>query len=179
MFKILSGKEKLTGDVAFSDILRSLIGGSFSILSLLLLSKWTDHLYIMAPFGASCVLLYAASQSPLAQPRNIIFGHFISAFVGLVFLKLFGISMWSIAFSVGTAIALMQFLKAVHPPAGANPLVILLTAEQIQYGWDFLVFPVLLGSLILVSIAMVVNNFKTKHHWPLYGLGLIKTKSDE
>ena len=177
MFAFLSGKEKLVSAAPLSEVFRSLVGGTLSILCLLLLSEWSGHLYIMAPFGASCVLLYAASQSPLAQPRNIIFGHLISAGIGLIFLKIFGVSLWSIAFSVGTAIACMQLFKAVHPPAGANPLVILLTAEHIYYGWDFLLFPVLLGSVILVCIAYVVNNIKAKQHWPMYGLGLTKTKT--
>ncbi len=87
----------------------------------------------MAPFGATCVLLYAVSPSPLAQPHNVILGHFISAFIGLLFLKLFGINTISIALSVGCAIAVMQLLRCVHPPAGANPLVILLTANTIEY----------------------------------------------
>ena len=87
----------------------------------------------MAPFGASCVILYAVSQSPLAQPRNVIFGHFISALVGLIFLKILGAGMLSIAFAVGVAIALMQYFQCVHPPAGANPLVILLTANTISH----------------------------------------------
>lgn len=157
-------------------MIRSFIGGTISIFLLLLLSKLTGNIYIMAPFGATCVILYAVSQSPLAQPRNVIFGHFISAFIGLFFLKFFPHSILTIALSVGCAIALMQFFRCVHPPAGANPLVILLTADSISYGWNFLIFPVLLGSVALVLIAMVVNNIKPNHKWPLYGLGIIKSK---
>ncbi|MEJ2898591.1 HPP family protein [Acinetobacter sp. NS-4] len=176
MFSIFEGKEKLAAFPKRHEVFRSLFGGTISIFLLLLLTKLTGNLYIMAPFGATCVILYAVSQSPLAQPRNVIFGHFISAFIGLFFLKFFPDSILTIALSVGCAIALMQVFKCVHPPAGANPLVILLTANSINYEWSFLVFPVLLGSIALVLVATVVNNIKTNNKWPLYGLGLIRTK---
>lgn len=176
MFSILEGKEKLAAFPRKDEVFRSLIGGTISIFLLLTLTKLTGNLYIMAPFGATCVILYAVAQSPLAQPRNVIFGHLISAFIGLFFLKFFSISTLTIALSVGCAIALMQIFKCVHPPAGANPLVILLTANFISYEWSFLIFPVLLGSILLVLVAATVNNVKTDKKWPLYGLGLIKTK---
>lgn len=164
MLSILKLKQRARP--SYSEILRALIGASLSILSLLLLSQWSGHLLIMAPFGASCVLLYAVSQSPLAQPRNVILGHFLSAIVGLLILKFVGSSIWAIAFAVGIAIAVMQIFSCVHPPAGANPLVILLTAQQVDYSWEFLFSPVLFGALILVAIAYVVNNIFSKPKWP-------------
>lgn len=176
MFSIFMGKEKLAPRPAYADILRGLIGGTLSIALLLCLGQWSGHLWIMAPFGATCVLLYAVSQSPLAQPRNIIFGHFISALVGLVFLKVLGIHFLSIALAVGCAIALMQLLRCVHPPAGANPLVILLTAQTVHYSWSFLIFPVLTGALALVAIGLLVNNIKASQKWPIYGLGFWNSK---
>lgn len=154
------------GQVRYQDMFRALFGASLSILALLLLSQWSKQPFIMAPFGASCVLLYAVSQSPLAQPRNIILGHVLSAAVGLLVLNLWGTSVWAIALAVGVAIALMQFTGSVHPPAGANPLVILLTAQQVDYSWEFLLFPVLTGALILVGIAYVVNNIFAEKKWP-------------
>ena len=176
MFSIFAGKEKLATFPQRNEIIRSLVGGTISIFILLTLTKLTGNLYIMAPFGATCVILYAVSQSPLAQPRNVIFGHLISAFIGLFFLKFLPASTLMIALSVGCAIALMQVFKCVHPPAGANPLVILLTANSIHYEWSFLIFPVLLGAISLVFVAVIVNNIKTQHKWPIYGLGLIKSK---
>ena len=80
---IFAGKEKLAPRARNQEIIRSFIGGTLSIFILLILSKLSHNLWIMAPFGASCVILYAVSQSPLAQPRNVILGHFISALVGL------------------------------------------------------------------------------------------------
>lgn len=173
--QLFAGKEKLAPVPHGLELLRGFVGGSLSILILLLLGQWSNHLWIMAPFGASCVLLYTVAQSPLAQPRNIIFGHFISAFVGLFFLKFFPVNIWSIACSVGVAIALMQYLRCVHPPAGANPLVILLTAHTVHYDWSFLIFPVLCGAVALVVVALWVNNMKVTQKWPLYGLALWKT----
>ena len=177
--RIFTGKEKLSTIPSGREIVLGFIGGSLSILALLCLGTWSGHLFIMAPFGASCVLLYAASQSPLAQPRNIIFGHLISAAIGLCFLKWFGASYLSIAFSVGAAIACMQYFRCIHPSAGANPLVILLSAPHVTYDWSFLLFPVALGACVLVGIAYLFHHLKAKHQWPLYGLGLWRSKMDQ
>ncbi|MEG0344436.1 MAG: HPP family protein [Acinetobacter sp.] len=174
---IFAGKEKLAPRARNQDIIRSFIGGTLSIFILLILSKLSHNLWIMAPFGASCVLLYAVSQSPLAQPRNVILGHFISALVGICLLKWFGSHILSIAVSVGLAIALMMYFRCVHPPAGANPLVILLTANTIHYDWTFLLFPVLTGSIALVMVAYWVNNVKASQKWPNYGLALWRSKN--
>ena len=95
-------------------ILTGFLGGFISILILLLLTHYTTYPLIMAPFGATCVLLYAAAQSPLAQPKNVILGHFISALIGLVILHTLGSSLLSIAFAVGLTIAAMQFLDCIH-----------------------------------------------------------------
>ncbi len=76
--------------------------------------------WIMAPFGATCVILFAAPQSPLAQPRNVIVGHLLTAGVGLAMLYGVGNESWMIALAVGLAIMLMQVCRAVHPPAGAS-----------------------------------------------------------
>ena len=171
-------KEKLPTKPKNIELLQSLIGGFVSILCLIGLSHLTGYTYIMAPFGASCVILFAVSQSPLAQPRNVIFGHLISAFVGLVFLKLFGNDIIVAASAVGVAIVAMQYFRAVHPPAGANPLVILLTADNIDYDFNFLLFPVLSGALILVAIAYIINNLFNKIHWPVYWLALFSSKKE-
>lgn len=122
MLSILQGKEQLAAKPSSKELIKSFLGGSLSILLLLALSHWTGHIYLMAPFGATCVLLYAVSRSPLAQPRNVIFGHFVSALVGLLALKLFSASAFSMAIAVGAAICLMQFLRCVHPPCWCQSL---------------------------------------------------------
>lgn len=171
-----SGKELLAPRAKLQDILKALLGGTLSIFVLLLLSKLSQHPLIMAPFGASCVILYALAQSPVAQPRNVILGHFISALVGICFVKWFDIHLVTIALSVGIASALMMYFRCVHPPAGANPLVILLTAQTVHYDWSFLIFPVLTGAICLVVIAYWVNNLGTTQKWPQYGLAFWRSK---
>ena len=174
---IFAGKEKLEKKKKNQDLIRCFIGGTLSIFILLLLSKLSHNPFIMAPFGASCVILYAVSQSPLAQPRNVILGHFISALVGICLLKWVGSNIFSIAVSVGLAITMMMYFLCLHPPAGANPLVILVTANTIHYDWTFLLFPVLTGSIALVAVAYAVNNVKASQKWPSYGLALWRSKN--
>lgn len=175
MFLIAKIGKQLNSSLDYRALLRGLLGGSVSIFVLLLLGQWSQHVWIMAPFGASCVLLYAVPHSPLAQPRNVVLGHLLAAAVGLLMLKLFGVALWSIALAVGIAIALMQGLRCIHPPAGANPLLILLSAQSVAYGWDFLIFPVLTGAVTLVSIAWIVNNLKSDQAWPNQGWALWQT----
>ncbi|MCG2574391.1 HPP family protein [Acinetobacter sp. ME22] len=142
---------------SISDLIKTLFGASLSILVLLYLTQLSHQLWIMAPFGATCVLLYAAAQSPLAQPKNVIVGHLVSAAIGLAFVHYLPINIITIALAVALAIVLMQLLGCVHPPAGANPLLILLSASSVHYGWDFLIFPVLTGAVLLVVIARLIH----------------------
>lgn len=169
---LFQGRGKPAQRPAAADLLRGLIGGGLSVYMLLALTEYSGHMWIMAPFGASCVLLYAAPQSPLAQPRNIILGHLISAFVGLCFAHWLPVNMFSISLAAGLAIACMQFLDCVHPPAGANPLLILLTAQTAQYGWSFLLFPVLAGAVSLVAAAYAVNHLALLAQRPAKRLAL-------
>ncbi|WP_438462147.1 HPP family protein [Marinomonas sp. PE14-40] len=163
-----SGGGKLVPKPDAKVIATGFIGGFVGILSLALLTNWSGYPLLMAPFGATCVILFTAAAAPFAQPRNVIGGHFISALVGLVALYFFGQGPIVMAFAVATAIAAMQFFRAVHPPAGANPLVILMAGSA---GFDFLLLPVLLGSIILVGVAAVINNVKADAKWPLYWIG--------
>ncbi|MGB0941122.1 MAG: HPP family protein [Marinomonas sp.] len=163
-----SGGGKLVPKPDAKAIATGFIGGFVGILSLALLTSWSNYPLLMAPFGATCVILFTAAAAPFAQPRNVIGGHFISALVGLVALYFFGQGPIVMAFAVATAIAAMQFFRAVHPPAGANPLVILMAGSA---GFDFLLLPVLLGSIVLVGVAAVINNAKADAKWPLYWIG--------
>ncbi|WP_434763645.1 HPP family protein [Vibrio fortis] len=149
---------------------KGFIGGTAGILVLSLLAEYSGVPWLMAPFGATCVLLFAVPTSPLAQPRNIVLGHFISAAVGLSALFMFGDSYLVMAIAVGTAIMLMQHFRAVHPPAGANPIVIAL-AGTANVDWIFLITPVLSGSLALVFIGTLLNNSSKTQSWPLYWVG--------
>lgn len=163
-----SGGGKLAPRPNAKAIMTGFIGGFVGILSLALLTNWSGYPLLMAPFGATCVILFTAAAAPFAQPRNVIGGHFISALVGLVALYFLGQGPIIMAFAVATAIATMQFLRVVHPPAGANPLVILMAGSA---GFDFLLLPVLAGSIVLVGVAAVINNTQANSNWPVYWLG--------
>ena len=119
---------------------------------------------ILGSLGASCLLVFAYPHSPFAQPRNVIGGHFIATLIGLMFFTTFGATWWSMALAVGTAIALMLIARMPHPPAGSNPLIVALAGAS----WDFLFTPTLFGSLILVAVALVYNNWGKGRRYPTY-----------
>ena len=101
----------------------------------------------------------------------------ISATVGLIVLYGFGDSMMVLALAVGIATLLMQYFRAVHPPAGANPLVIILAGQGVV-GFDYLLTPVLVGSVTLVMIATVINNYGVEGRWPVYWHGFSRQKEE-
>jgi len=140
------------------------LGATCAIAATAGLSDVTGTPLLMAPFGASCFLAFAAPESPLAQPRNIIFGHLISTATGLIILALLGDGWAPIALAVGLAIILMQVTRTGHAPAGADPLVVF----ALQPTWSYLVFPVLTGTLIIVAIALVFNNLRSDVSYPKY-----------
>jgi CBS-domain-containing membrane protein len=123
----------------------------------------TQNLWLIPPFGASIVLITAAHSSPFAQPRNIFFGHIISSVCGLVVIYFFDITYLSIGLSVGLAVSLMMVTKTVHPPAGANPIIIMMGNE----GFSFLLMPVSAGAAILVLYAVIFNKYIYKREYPL------------
>lgn len=129
------------------------IGGFLAIGTLNFLSHSTDALLIMAPFGATCVLLFSLWGSPLSQPVNVVGGHVLSAAVGFAGLWLLPDAWWAVAIAVGAAISLMALLRVTHPPAGANPLVIFMLEPSIE----FLLFPVLSGAILLVIVATIYH----------------------
>ncbi|HEH9426091.1 TPA: HPP family protein [Aeromonas sobria] len=104
---------------------------------------------IMAPFGASCVLLFSLPDSPLARPKNVLGGHLLTACIGLLIGLLPLPVEVQMALATGLAIALMQGLNVIHPPAGANPLLILMTGQEPAFLWQ----TVLPGTLLLMALA--------------------------
>jgi len=125
------------------------------------------HLMI-GSFGASAVLLYGAPRSPLAQPRNLLGGHILSAFVGVLCWKMFhefpGLAQ---ALAVATAIALMHLTRSLHPPGGATALIATLgSAEITRLGFWYVLMPATVGPLILLLVALVVNNLSRTRRYP-------------
>lgn len=148
----------------FADAITGAIGGLICIFVLLCLTNYTGTPWLMASLGGSCVLVFVVWNAPLSQPRNIIGGHLISAFIGLIMYSLLGTNIVSISIGVGLTIFLMAFLGIIHPPAGANPIIIILGG----YGWSYLVMPVLIGALIIVFFGLVINNLRETRKYPLF-----------
>jgi len=137
------------------------VGSTLAIFVLIYLTNITQYVFIMAPFGASCVILFALPESPLAQPKNVIFGHFLTALTGVLVAHFLPITPLTIAAATGIGIGLMVITSTIHPPAGANPLVILLASPSAPE-WSFLLFPVLSGAILLVVIASIYHPFTTR-----------------
>lgn len=139
---------------AARHIIWSCAGGFVGIGLVSMIAHFTGHPLLMAPLGASAVLAFGVPDSPLAQPRNIIGGHIVTTIVGLLALWALGAGWWVAGPAVGVAIAVMQLSNTVHPPAGANPLVVLATGAT----WDYVFLPVVLSAVVLTFVAFIFNN---------------------
>lgn len=140
------------------------LGGCLAIATVAVLADALSAALILGSFGASCVLVFGYPDVPFSQPRNVILGHVLSSAIGLLFLHLFGPAWWSLALSAGTAIALMMLTRTVHPPAGSNPVIVFLA----QPAWNFLLFPTLLGAIVIVMVALFYNNATRSARYPKY-----------
>lgn len=154
--------------VNFKEMFWSFLGAFVGIgLIAFIQSRYLNHfenIFLIGSFGASSVLIYGAVQSPLAQPRNLILGHLISAVVGVTVYKFIPDIIWITApLAVASSIVLMQITKSLHPPGGATALIAVIGSEKIKsLGYFYIVAPVLTGSVILLIVALVFNNM-TKH----------------
>ena len=133
----------------FSQIGLHSLGALSAVALLALLSLWSGQVLIVAPLGASCVLLFGYPRSPLAQPRNLVLGNSLGALVGVLLVQLFGSGPLVLALAVGLTILLGQQLRCLHPPAGGMAFLTVFLGMS----WGFLLFPVLVGSLLLVLLA--------------------------
>ena len=154
------------------EILWSWVGAFLGIGALAWLGRSLlspdDLPYMIGSFGASAVLLYGAPRSPLAQPRNLIGGHIVSALVGVICWKLLhpwpGVAQ---AMAVSTAIAAMHLTRTLHPPGGATALIATLGSPDIvRLGFGFVLLPAALGPLLLLLVALAVNNLPRTRRYP-------------
>jgi CBS-domain-containing membrane protein len=127
-----------------------------------------ENIFLIGSFGASSVLIYGAIQSPLAQPRNLIGGHLLSAFIGVTIYKLFPDIIWLTApLAVALSIVVMQITKTLHPPGGATALIAVIGSEKIKtLGYMYILSPVMTGSLILFVVALIFNNITKQRKYP-------------
>ena len=140
------------------------LGAGCAILFIALADQYLPHPLMMAPLGASCFLLFAMPDAPLAQPRHVVGGHFLATLAGLVCLSLFGDHLFSLALAMGLAVSGMLFCRVPHPPAGAMPLVVFYG----QADWGFLFTPVLSGTLLLVCLAWAYLRWVQGKSYPQY-----------
>jgi len=127
-----------------------------------------DYIFLIGSFGASCVLVYGVIQSPLAQPRNLVGGHLISALVGVTAYKLIPDVLWIAApLAVSFSIVMMQITKTLHPPGGATALIAVTGSPAIiKLGYWYVITPVLVGSLTLLAVALIFNNMTSNRQYP-------------
>ena len=136
------------------NALLSALGALIFISLLAFLENLFDGtIWLIPPFGASMVLVMAVHESPLAKPTNILLGHILSALSGVIILYVIGDHFLALGLSVGLAIFVMIITNTIHPPAGANPIIVILTGQGIL----FVLFPVAIGALMLVIFAYLYN----------------------
>ena len=150
-----------------SEFKKSFLAGIFSIITigiLTLLTYKTDFgIFLLASFGSSMVLLYGYPESPFAQPKNVFFGHLITAFIGLIVLHFVPLPIYlTIPLAVGLGVGLMILLNITHPPAGGNPIIVIIGGVSYEY----LLSPVITGSLIIIVFAIIINRFILKKPYP-------------
>jgi len=171
-FNKMKGTTKSPPRVSLSEIGWSWIGAFLGISAVAFMNynllAQTDLIMIIGSFGASAVLIYGAIKSPLAQPRNLIGGHIISAIIGVAFYRLFGAHMWlASSMSVATAIAVMHATKTLHPPGGATALIAVIGSQKIHaLGYLYALVPAGLGAFVMLVVALLVNNIPKTRRYP-------------
>ena len=146
---------------------QSFLAGLFSIITIGILTFLTYEtefgIFLLASFGSSMVLLYGYPESPFAQPKNVFFGHLITSMVGLFFLYFIPLPIFlTIPLAVGFGVGLMILFNITHPPAGGNPIIVIIGSVSL----DYLLSPVISGSIIIIIFAIITNRFIVKKPYP-------------
>ena len=149
------------------NIKKSLIAAMFSTFTIGVLSLLTYKtpygLFLIASFGSTMVLLYGYPESPFAKPKNIFFGHLLTAFVGVFFVNYVPLPIYVIIpLAVGAGVGLMIILNVTHPPAGGNPIIVIMGSVSFEY----LISPVISGSIIVIIFGVILNKFIAKRKYP-------------
>lgn len=171
-FRKMRGTTKSPPAVSFSEIVWSWVGAFVGISAVGLVNSWvfegTDLTLIIGSFGASAVLIYGAIRSPLAQPRNLLGGHILSALIGVASYNALHDHIWLAAsVAVASAIAVMHATKTLHPPGGATALIAVIGGNNIHsVGYWYVLIPAGLGAVILLIVALLVNNMPKSRRYP-------------
>ena len=149
------------------NVKQSILAGLFSIFTIGILTILTYKtelgVFLLASFGSSMVLLYGYPESPFAQPKNVFFGHLITAIVGLIVLHFVPLPLFlTVPIAVGFGVGLMILFNVTHPPAGGNPIIVIVGSVS----FDYLFSPVITGSIIIIISAIIINRFILKKPYP-------------
>ena len=141
-----------------SGLSAAIVIGILAFLTL----RTSAGIWLMFSFGATVFLVFVLYNLETSQPKNIFFGHLVSVLVGIIFNETIGFSFYSLGLSVGFAVTLMVYLRVMHPPAASNPLVVLFTDVSFEY----ILFPVILGSLVIIIMSIFINRIILKRKYP-------------
>jgi len=147
---------------------KALIAGFFSAFTIGILTvltyKSTLGYFLAGSFGSSMVLLYGFPESPFAQPKNVFFGHLVTTLVGIIFVNYIPLPIYiNIALAVGAGIFFMILLNVVHPPAGGNPIIVIIGSVSYEY----LISPIIFGCILILLLAVLINKLILKKNYPL------------
>ena len=149
------------------NLKQSTLAGLFSLITIAVLTfltyKTEFGIFLLASFGSSMVLLYGYPESPFARPKNVFFGHLVTTLVGLFFLNFIPLPLYIIIpLAVGFGVSFMILLNVTHPPAGGNPIIVIIGSVS----FDYLFSPVITGSIIIIIFAIIINRFILKKSYP-------------
>ena len=155
-------------DIKRDKFIKASLAGIFSAFTIgvltLITYKTELGLFLAASFGSSMVLLYGFPESPFAQPKNIFFGHLLTALVGVIFVNFIQLPIFIIIpVAVGFGIFLMIILDVVHPPAGGNPIMVIIGSAS----FDYLFSPIISGTIIILLFGVILNKYILKKNYPL------------
>ena len=155
-------------NISKTTLQKSLIAAIFSMITietLTFLTYRTEYgVFLIASFGSSIVVLFGYPESPFAQPKNIFFGHLITSIVGVLFVIFITLPVYIIIpIAVGVGIGLMILLNVPHPPAGGNPIIVIMGSASFEY----LINPIISGSIIIIIFGIILNRIVLKKKYPL------------
>ena len=142
-----------------AGLFASIIIGILSFLSF----ETSTGFWLMFSFGSSTLIVLVFHDSEFAQPANVFFGHLLAIVIGILFNEFLGMSYLTLGLSVGTTVTLMMYFKIIHPPAAANPLIALFADVSLSY----IVFPVLVGSVVIIVLSLIINRYLLKRNYPV------------
>ena len=150
-----------------SNIIKSSVAAFFSFITIgvltLLTYKTELGIFLIASFGSSMVLLYGYPENPFVQPKNVFFGHLLTAVVGIICLNFLPLPLFIlIPIAVSLGVGLMILLNVTHPPAGGNPVIVIIGSVSV----DYLINPIIIGSIIILIFGVILNRVILKKNYP-------------